>query len=244
MKQTLKQGFKVKETKVYVAKASPGGWHTGPRPAPRAEVVEAVQKVWNDQSLKPLRKFVDSISIQYSKTLSLAGKWHSDVNKVTIYDDGKCPASFYESVMIHEVKGHAFFYWALKYRREELVNFCRLANKLPAITTYVRDNEARWREINDEGYSRFHALDRRFGLDENVSAEEGLSSSQYEEYCTQLNALTQEQETDGHVEITRYANEIHSAIAELLYGMGHDLVVPRESLNEIIEAYNTLHGVA
>ena len=110
MKQN--KGFKVrKTTKVYVALPSEGGWHCGARPAPRDEVVQAVQKVWNnDKSLKPLRKFVDSISIQYTKTLKTVGLWDEQKSKVTIYDDGVTSSRFYESVMIHEVVGHTFFH--------------------------------------------------------------------------------------------------------------------------------------
>lgn len=238
-----KKGFKVKkETTVYVASESAGGWHCGSRPAPRPEVVEAVQKVWNtEKSLKRLRKFVDSISIQYTKTLKIVGLWENEKSKVTIYDDGKTSVRFYESVMVHEVVGHTFFHFALKYRREELVKFCTIANRLSPITNYIENNEEKWRKINDEGWSRFKALDRKFGLEENQTPEDCLTSQQLEDYCNQLNAITEEQKTDGHDQITRYANEVHSAIAELVYGIGHELIVESESLNEIIMAYQELH---
>lgn len=238
-----KNGFKVKSTTtIYVAKSSTGGWHCGARPAPRAEVVEAVQKVWNtEKSLKQLRKFVDSISIQYTKTMKTMGLWESEKSKVTIYDDGKMPAQFYESVMVHEVLGHTFFDFALKYRREELVKFCTIANKLQPITAYIANNEVNWRKINDEGSDRYAALDRKYGVTENESIESCLSSEECEKYCEEMNAISESQKTDGHVEITRYANEMHSAISELVYGMGHTLIVPRETLDEIVTAWQELH---
>ena len=238
-----KNGFKVKATTtIYIAKPSTGGWHCDARPAPRTEVIEAVQKVWNtEKSLKKLRKFVKSISIQYTKTMKTIGLWENEKSKVTIYDDGKTPIEFYESVMVHEVVGHTFFHFAIKYRREELVKFCSIANKLQPITNYIKDNEINWRKINDEGHDRYNALDRKFGLEENQSPEEYLNSSILEQYCNEMNAITESQKTDGHVEITRYANEVHSAISEIIYGMGHTLIVPRETLDEVITAWQELH---
>jgi len=238
-----KSGFKVKATTtIYIAKPSTGGWHCGARPAPRDEVVEAVQKVWNtEKSLKHLRKFVKSISIQYTKTMKTIGLWEDAKSKVTIYDDGTTPVRFYESVMIHEVVGHTFFHFAMKYRREELVKFCTIANRLQPITDYIKKNENNWRKINDEGFDRFHALDRKYGIEENQSPESCLDSNSLEQYCDEMNAISESQKIDGHVEITRYANEVHSAISELVYGMGHTLIVPRESLDEIVAAWQELH---
>lgn len=238
-----KNGFKVKATTtIYIAKPSTGGWHCDARPAPRSEVVEAVQKVWNtEKSLKRLRKFVKSISIQYTKTMNTVGLWENDKSKVTIYDDGKTPIQFYESVMIHEVVGHTFFNFAIKYRREELVKFCTLANKLQSITNYINDNEIKWRKINDEGDDRFHTLGRKFGLYENQTPEDYLDSKSLEQYCNEMNAISESQKTDGHIEITRYANEVHSAISELVYGMGHELIISRESLDEIVTSWQELH---
>lgn len=149
MKKTIKtekNGFKIcKGTKVYV---SSGTYYRSP---PRKEVIELVKNIWNnDPSIKKLRKHIKHItikSIYTSKRKLTIGTWNTPNKKLIIRDHEGVPISSYKMVIYHEVKGHAFWEWAKKYRPEELKKFNDFVSKLRPINRYVRDNESYWKTL-------------------------------------------------------------------------------------------------
>ncbi len=193
------QGFKVyKNFRLYIAKA------TLSKPAPRSQVVEITNDLWNnDPSIKKMRKFIKELSIRHTSN-GIAGEWIKEKKRIVINDNGRCSISFMRSVNIHEIVGHTFWDFSRKYRRVELIAFNKLANSLKPISTYVQSNEKKWRLINDDNDELFQKI--------------------------------------GHETMTLYANEQHSAIAEIIYGFGgHKTILNQKDVQRLIELYEVLH---
>ena len=163
--------------KVYIGKA------TASKQAPSEEIVNLFTKMWHeDHSIIKLRKHIDYIKITYRLSGNLAGTWNKVDKKISIIDMDN-PYTNYKGTIVHEIIGHAFWDFSRKWRRTELIKFNELANKLPPVNSYVKENETRWKMWNDDD--------------------------------------DKDQQDSGHDGMTRYANEQHSAITELIYNETH-----------------------
>ena len=203
-------GLKVyKGTKVYIGKATSGGWSRGGKPAPDPVIVNLFTNMWNDDpSIKKMRKHIKYVKITYQNSGTIAGTWNDDDKKVSIIDTGN-PNTDQMSVIVHEIVGHAFWDFSRKWRRDKLVKFNELANSLPPVNTYCEKNEEKWKSWNDE-------------------RKEG-----------RLKGITN---TKGTESMTRYANEQHSAITELVYNQTHHRTLINDSdKQKLIQAWKELH---
>jgi len=145
-------GFKTyKNTRLYIGEATEGGWSRGGLPAPRKEIINMFRDFWNnDPSIKAMRKHITEITITRVKTLPIAGTWDGKKKKVTIKDNGVATLDWYKGTVVHEIVGHAFWDFSRKWRREELVRFNELANKITPINNYVKKHEEEWKSWNDD----------------------------------------------------------------------------------------------
>ena len=232
-------GFKVyKNFRVYIGKATEGGWSRGGKPAPREKLVDMVRQMWNnDPSIKAMRKHINELVITYAKTGNLAGMWISENKKVRVIDDGRQSIDEYASTFVHEIIGHTFYDFARKWRRDELIKFNLLANASPPITTYVKQYEDEWKKINDD-QDEIVAFQKRW---EHLSAfsEDEEQNRKYNEDHEQLKQLLVE---NGHHTMTRYANEQHSAITEIVYGIGgHKVLLSNSDVQRLVDAWKELH---
>lgn len=237
-------GFKVyKNTKVYIGESTSGGDSRYGKPAPRQEVVQLVRDmINNDPSIKPMRKHIKAITIIHTKTGHIAGTWNDTENKLTVYDKpDTMSVNDYKSLIVHEVVGHAFWHFSQKWRKEELDNFNKLANSLPPVNTYVKDNEEKWRKWNDTEKNDFIALDKKYGLTED-SNPEYLPNDKFEQYQKEYETLSEKMKTDEYKNMTRYANEQHSAVTELVYGNHyHQKLIDSADESKLIDAWHKLH---
>lgn len=233
------QDFKTyKNFKLYIAKSTEGGWSRDGKPAPRKEIVDLVRNMWNnDPSIKAMRKHIKELSITFVKTQNIAGLWNSEKQKISVKDNGVDSIKFYKSVFIHEIIGHVFWDFSRKWRREELIAFNKLANKLPPVSTYVKKNENSWRKTNDE-YDDEESFKKSISHIPEWDASEELCN----EYETKLKAFNQNRKTNGHDTMTRYANEQHSAISEIVLGdNGHDTVLNQTDVQRLVSLWKELH---
>mgnify|MGYP001073498813 CR=1 FL=1 len=133
-------GFKVyKNTYVYIAKATEGGWSRDGKPAPKVKVVQALQKHFNtSKSIRKMVKHINGVKITYSDASRFAGYWVSSKQQFEYIDSEHMTPSNAVQVMIHEVDGHAFWDFAKKWRHSEWEAFNVLANKMPPVNDYVK----------------------------------------------------------------------------------------------------------
>lgn len=234
-------GFKVhKNTKFYIAKSTEGGWSRNPKPAFDPEKVQIFRDMWNtDPSLKALRKHVKEFSLVYSANPKYGGTWQPDKQKVKLYDYPYLSDDYFKHTIIHELVGHAFWQIARKYRREELVNFNRIANESDPVNDYVRKNAENWKQVNDENEDR-----KAFEKSVSHIPEWDASSELQQEYEEKEKAFKDKRASNGHDTMTRYANEQHSAITEILYNDnkgGHTILINDVQKQRLIEAWKKLH---
>ncbi len=139
------QGFKVyKNFILYIALA------TISKPAPRKAIVNVVRNLWNtDHSVNKMRKHIKALSIRYTQN-GIAGSWCKEQKRIVVNDNGRDSIKYYIYVLVHEVVGHAFWDFSRKWRRQELIAFNKLANKLSPINTYVQKNADKWKIVNDD----------------------------------------------------------------------------------------------
>ena len=191
-------GFKVyKGTTVYIGKS------TAIKNGVSEELVSMLQDLWNNNpSTKKMRKFVKYISIKKSiQSGGTSGRWMKERQAIEIIQHGD-EVNWYKGTFYHEVEGHAFWDFARKWRREELIKFNELANRMPPINSYIKDNEYRWRGWNDDGDSDYEA----------------------------------------HPSMTRYANEQHSAITEIIRCSGRrETLLFKEGVEQLVKAWEDLH---
>jgi len=133
-------GFKVyKNTYVYIAKATEGGWSRDGKPAPRVEIIEALQNHFNSsKSIRKMVKHIKRIKVMYSESSRFVGYWDSEKQMFTYLDKANMTVDDAIQVMIHEVDGHAFYSWSKEWRHEEWEAFNKLANALPPVNDYVK----------------------------------------------------------------------------------------------------------
>ena len=194
-------GFKVhKNTKVYIGKA------TMSKSAVDEDLVELIKNLWNsNESTKKMRKHIKYISIKNLSSSSRAGSWNLEKQKVEIVQVRHNPdLDWYEGTFIHEVEGHAFWDFSRKWRRQELIKFNELANKMPPVNDYCKKNEKKWKAINDEYW------------DKNAK--------------------------DPHPSMTRYANEQHSAICEVVRKVGEkNILIEDKDFKKLVSVWHELH---
>jgi len=228
------QGFKTyKNTRLYIGKSTNGGWSRSGLEAPRKVIVNMFRNFWNnDTSIKAMRKHITEITITRVKTLPIAGTWDGEKKKVSIKDNGFASLDWYKGTVIHEIVGHAFWDFSRKWRREELVRFNQLANSIAPVNDYVKKNQEKWKSWNDEEVDRFHKKYDHIDTDD-------IDSEQYQKDHDALKELLK---VNGHETMTRYANEQHSAITEIVYGYGEKVVLISESdKQKLIKAWKELH---
>ena len=235
------QGFKVyKNFKLYISEGSSGnGWSgRAVKPAPRKELVDMVRDMWNnDSSIKAMRKHIKAISITTVVSQKIAGLWDKENEKICIKDNHRDSIAFYKSVFIHEIIGHTFWDFARKWRREELIAFNKLANELPPVSTYVKRNEVSWKKINDE-QDDFEQFEKSIEHIPEWDANEELQK----EYQEKQDAFNEKRKTNCHDLMTRYANEQHSAISEIVLGdNGHDTVLNQTDVQRLVSLWKELH---
>jgi len=157
--------------------------------------------------------------------------------KISVKDNGADTVLFYKSVFIHEIIGHTFWDFSRKWRREELIAFNKLANQLPPVSTYVKKNEASWRKIDDEQDDL-----KQFQKSIEHIPEWDASSELMEEYNKKQNEFNEKRKTNGHDLMTRYANEQHSAISEIVLGdNGHDTILNQNDVDRLVLLWKELH---
>ncbi len=235
------QGFKVyKNFKLYISEGSSGnGWSgRAVKPAPRKELVDMVRDMWNnDPSIKAMRKHIKAISITTVVSQKIAGLWNLEDGKICVKDNHRDSIPFYKSVFIHEIIGHTFWDFARKWRREELIAFNKLANELPPVSTYVKKNEVSWKKINDESDDE-DQFKKSISHIPDYDASEELCN----EYQTKVKAFLDARKTNGHDLMTRYTNEQHSAISEIILGdNGHDTVLNQTDVQRLVSLWKELH---
>ncbi len=232
------KGFKTfKNFRLYIAEESNGGYSRNPKPAPRKAVVDITRELWNnDKSVIAMRKHIKEISIRHTSN-GIAGTWDKDKQKIIINDNGNDTIEFYKSVNVHEIIGHTFWDFARKYRREELIAFNKLANSLSPVSMYIFKHFQKWKKINDE-YDDFKQFEKSIEHIPEYDANEELQK----EYQEKQTAFDEKRKTNGHDTMTRYANEQHSAISEIVYGSnGHHTLLDKENVQKLIKLWEALH---
>ena len=234
------QGFKVhKNFKLYIGKATEGGWSRGGKPAVRKELVTMVNKFWNDDPcIRKIEKHIKGLTMVYNTNNTFAGRWDYETKTVRIMDNGRDSIQFYKSVLIHEVNGHAFWDLSRKWRRVELIAFNELANKLSPITPYIRDytEKHQWKKMNDDNDDEIQ-FKKSIEHIPDWDANEELTKEYQEKY----DAFKEKRKTNGHDTMTRYANEQHSAITEIVYGNnGHDTILDKEAVKQLTKLWELL----
>ena len=170
------------------------------------KLVSLVRNLWNsNESTKKMRKHIKYISIKNLSSAKRAGSWNLEKQKVEIVQVHYRPdLNWYEGTFIHEVEGHAFWDFSRKWRRQEIVKFNELANKMPPVNNYCKKYEKKWKEINDESW------------DSNAK--------------------------EVHPSMTRYANEQHSAICEVVRNVGEkNILIGDKDLKKLVSAWHELH---
>lgn len=224
------QGFKVhKNFKLYIGKA------TYNKRGVRTEVLDVLREMWNnDPSFKAMRKHIKELSIRYSNNPRFTGTWDKTKSKIVVNDCGSQPIQEYRSTFVHEGIGHAFWDFSRKYRREELIKFNKLANSLNPVSTYVKNNEKNWRKMNDDNELKI-SFEKKYD-------EFGMDDFPHEQYNREERELQENLKTNGHDTMTRYANEQHSAITEIVYGYGgHQTLLNQKDVDQLIALWRELH---
>lgn len=197
------------------------------------KLVTLLQDLWNNnESTKKMRKYVKGITIKNLSTVGRGGRWISEkcwYEHIQKYDD--IDKEWHKSVFYHEVEGHAFWHFSLKWRREALTNFNKLANNMPPIDSYAKENEEKWKRWNDDKEEMNRHMEK-FG-----------EWNESEECTEEYNRIIEKQKTNGHETMTRYANEQHSILTEIIRGVhSRERFVSDEQLKPLIKAWEELHN--
>jgi hypothetical protein len=102
---------------------------------------------------------------------------------------------------------------------------------MPPVNQYCKDNEKKWKTWNDETDSQVRALNKKYGIKNDeygyTDIEEQLWGDELDEYQESINKIndgkfignpSNEFMNRDSSSMTRYANEQHSAITEIMYG--------------------------
>ena len=194
------------------------------------ELVTVFEEFWNnDSSVKAMRKHIDYIGLIYQKNPKRGGYWNTEDKKIVIHDYPYQTLSHFKNTVVHEIVGHTFWDLARTYFRNYLIEFNELANKMPPVNSYCKKNEEKWKTWNDETDNQIKELNKKYGLKENrygyIDVGEQLwgdDADKYGEVMEKIkdgkfigNPSNQFINRDSS-SMTRYANEQHSAITEIM----------------------------
>ena len=136
-------GFKVyKNTYVYIAKETEGGYSRAGKPAPKKQCVRALVEHFNtSKSIRKMVKHIKRIKVVYSDSNKYAGTWTEGKQEFQFIDHFHLTPTQAVEIMIHEIDGHAFYHFGEKWRKVEWTAFNELANKMPPVNDYVKTYE-------------------------------------------------------------------------------------------------------
>jgi len=226
--------------------------------ATNPEYIDAFTNFWNsDPSVKAMRKHIDYIGLLYLKKPKYSGYWITEEKKVVIHDYPSQTLGHFKSTTVHEIVGHTFWDLSRIWNRNALIEFNEVANSLPPVNQYVKDNEEEWRTLNDEQWIQWKELDKKYGLtrDSNPEYLPEEEFKKYEEDYIKIsdgkyisNPSNDSLNRDSS-SMTRYANEQHSAITEIMYDTLKDareigakeILIGKEDLEKLKEVWRKLH---
>jgi len=203
------------------------------------ELVKIFTDFWNtDPSVKAMIKHINYLGLVKQKNPKWGGVWFTDDKKIIIYDYPSQTPPYFKSTIVHEIVGHTFWDLAREWYRSDLIEFNELANKMPPVNQYCKDGLEKhgWKEINNETNSQLRALDRKYGIKEDKygdAYEEQLWGDNLKKYEKELNEIndgkfignpSNEFMNRDSSSMTKYANEQHSAITEMMYDTLKDSV--------------------
>ena len=231
--------------------------------ATNPEYVRAFTGFWNtDPSIKAMIKHIDYLGLEYQNNPKRGGVWYGDDKKVIIYDYPYQSLGHFKSTTVHEIVGHTFWDLAREYFRNDLIEFNELANKMPPVNQYCKDNEEKWKSWNDEKRSQISALDKKYGVTKDeygyTDASTQLWGEDADKYQEAINKIndgkfignpSNEFMNRDSSSMTRYANEQHSAITEIMYDTLKDnieegadrILIGKEDLDRMKVLWVRLH---
>jgi len=199
-----------------------------------------VQDLWNNnESTKKMRKHVRGITIKKLSTVKRGGRWNGEkgwYEHIQKYDGFN--EEWHKSVFYHEIEGHAFWDFAKKWRREALIKFNEMANNMPALDEYAKENEVEWKKINDD-LDKIKSIKKKYDDYYNLHGDDG-DYAKYQEFEDMLNEARND---SGHKTMTRYANEQHSILTEIIRGVHtRERYVDDVALQPLVKAWEELHS--
>jgi len=180
-------------------------------------------------------KHIDYLGLEYQKNPKWGGVWYPDNKKVILYDYPSLTIPYFKSTIVHEIVGHTFWDLAREWFRNDLIAFNELANKMPPVNQYCKDGLEKhgWKERNDETDRQLRALDKKYGIKKDEYGYSNLEEQSIfyqkddlKKYEKELNEIndgkfignpSNEFVNRDSSSMTRYANEQHSAITEIMY---------------------------
>ncbi len=217
------------------------------------EILSRVQNLWNnDPHFRKIRKHVREIDFGVNDPDDpILATWNNRERKFELQEDYSELGA--ELSTVHEIVGHAFWDWSRKWRREELAEFNKLANSMPPISDYLMVNEEEWKKMNDDNEKYFILLDDSDYVYDNFGGEslfdfaEPNSEAEMNQdiFYDLIDEAREIDEDEGHQSMTRYANEQHSAMTELIYGVGEKeeaVYLDDSELQALTDAWYKLHS--
>jgi hypothetical protein len=192
--------------------------------------------MWNkDPTIRKMEKHIEYVSMVNNKTGELAGTWNNGKAKVKLYDRQHLTPEEMNLIVAHEISGHTYWHWAIKWRNEALVEFNELANSLPPANPYIEEHEEEWKIWNDD----------QDEIKKIREQQKELHDNDYEEYNILEDKIKEIDDDPAHQSMTRYANEQHSAMTELKYGEGEQewlYYLNDEEIEALSDAWDKLHS--
>ena len=212
---------------------------------------------WNNNpSVQAMIKHIDYLGIRYGVNPEYGGQWNPSTKAVTIMDYPRQTLPYFKSTTVHEIVGHTFWDLAREYFRNDLIEFNELANKMPPVNQYCKNNEEEWKTWNDETINQIKELDKKHDItkDRYGYIIDG-DDDKYQEAIDKINDgkfignPSSEFMNRDSSSMTRYANEQHSAITEIMYGTLKDnpdpsakeILIGDEDKNRMIVLWKKLH---
>lgn len=211
----------------------------------KPEIIARVQTLWNeDPHIKKLRKHVHEIDFNPTDPENkYSALWIPSESKFILNEGDSGHEA--ELATAHEVVGHVFWDWAREWRREELAEFNKLANEMPPINGYVEHEEEGWRNYDDD-HERLRQISLDYVYVIDTYYDEGIRDKQVTDELDKLqNEFDTISDDEGHQSMTRYANEQHSAMTELIYGVGEPeegIFLDDDQLEALTNAWYKLHS--
>ena len=115
---------------------------------------------------------------------------------------------------------------------------------MPPMNGYVEHEEEGWRNFNDDR-EEIKQLSLDYQYIYNTYYDEGIRDRQVTDELDRIqDTVDSILDDEGHQSMTRYANEMHSAMTELIYGVGESeegILLNDEQLQELTDAWYDLH---